>query len=64
MTVEEVLKDLREERDLVEHAILILERFAATHQRRGGRPPAWTRALEPGNAWTARRKRGRPQKAE
>jgi len=41
MNIEQMLRELREEREGVEQAILVLERIAAGRGRRRGRPPAW-----------------------
>ena len=37
----EMLEDLRQERDLVDHAIAVLERMQVGAPRRRGRPPGW-----------------------
>jgi len=52
-----MLKELREERDRVEEAILSLERMAVGERRRG-RPPAWMAAVA--KKEDAPKKRGRP----
>ncbi len=54
-----IIKELMEERDLVEGAIISLERIAAQRGKRRGRPPAWMKLLEEADA-TAPKKRGRP----
>lgn len=52
-----MLAELRQERDAIDEAILVLERLAPGRAKRRGRPPAWVSALnkEP-------KKRGRPPK--
>lgn len=62
MNIEAVLKELRDERDLVEQAILSLERFAASRGRRRGRPPAWMRALTEGATEDSGEATTRPKK--
>ena len=66
MNVESIIKDLREERDSVEQAILSLERLVAGQGKRRGRPPAWMKRLEDVKAEEAPKRRGRPpgKKAE
>jgi hypothetical protein len=39
-----MLADLREEREQVEEAIMVLERLALGHGKQRGRPPAWMTA--------------------
>jgi hypothetical protein len=41
-----ILKELREQLDLVNQAITIFERIAAGTKRKRGRPPAWMKDLE------------------
>lgn len=41
MELERMLKELREERDAVEEAIIALERLARGTGHRGGRRPRW-----------------------
>ena len=53
MDVTKILAELRQEREIIEEAILTLERLAAGRGRRRGRPPAWMAEL------TGKR-RGRP----
>lgn len=50
-----MLSDLRKERELIEEAILALERIALGSSKRLGRPPAWMAALK-----GKTKKRGRP----
>ena len=59
MDVTAIVKQLREERDLLEDAILSLERIAVQRGKRRGRPPAWMRVLE-AEAPKKPKKRGRP----
>jgi hypothetical protein len=47
-----MLADLREEREAIEQAIIVLERIAAGQSKRRGRPPAWMA--------TVAKRRGRP----
>jgi len=51
MDINKMLDELREEREQVEDAILVLERLAAGRGKRRGRPSAWM---------TAVKRRGRP----
>jgi hypothetical protein len=71
-----MLDDLRQERDLVDHAIAVLERMQVGAPRRRGRPPTWLtdRKKEGANGAggahdqaptgeaPVKRKRGRPRK--
>jgi hypothetical protein len=41
MDVKKILEELRFERDLIEDAILNLERLRASGTKRRGRPPKW-----------------------
>ena len=54
MDVNKMLTELREERQHIEEAIVILERLARGRGRRRGRPPAWMAAATPP------KRRGRP----
>ena len=49
-----MLADLRQEREQIEQAIIVIERLAQGHGKRRGRPPAWMAGV------TAPKKRGRP----
>jgi hypothetical protein len=51
MDITKMLAELREEREGVEQAILVLERIAAGRRKRRGRPPKWM---------TGMKRRGRP----
>ena len=51
MDILKMLAELRNEREAVEQAIIVLERIAAGRGRRRGRPPAWMSQVK---------KRGRP----
>jgi hypothetical protein len=51
MDISKMLQDLREEKQQVEEAIVVLERIAVGRGRRRGRPPAWL---------TEVKRRGRP----
>jgi hypothetical protein len=57
MDLTTIIKELMDERELVERAILSVEKIAAQRGKRRGRPPAWMALLA--NKTTAR-KRGRP----
>ena len=37
----QILEELRSERDMVDHAIAVLERLSVGAPRRRGRPPRW-----------------------
>ena len=56
MDVNKMLADLRQEREQIEEAILILERLARGRGKRRGRPPAWMTAA----AAAPKKRRGRP----
>ena len=56
-----IIKQLMEERDLIDSAIVSLERIALQRGKRRGRPPAWMTVLEAEPAQP--KKRGRPRKA-
>lgn len=77
MNYMEILDDLRQERDLVDHAIAVLERMQVGAPRRRGRPPGWLKdrkseivggggGVSSGDAAPGpepvKRKRGRPRK--
>jgi hypothetical protein len=51
MDINKMLAELRNEREGVEQAIIVLQRSAAGRGRRRGRPPAWM---------SQAKKRGRP----
>jgi hypothetical protein len=44
MDILKMIADLREERAHIEESIMALERLAAGHGKRRGRPPAWMAA--------------------
>jgi hypothetical protein len=52
MNIEKMLTELREEREGVEQAIMVLERIGSSRGKRRGRPPAWM---------VSTKKRGRPK---
>jgi hypothetical protein len=56
MDVNKMLAELRQEREAIEEAILILERLARGRGKRRGRPPAWMTSITK----TATKKAGRP----
>jgi hypothetical protein len=41
MDIDKMLDELRDERDGIDQAILVLERIAVGRGKRRGRPPAW-----------------------
>jgi hypothetical protein len=51
MDINQMLADLRLERERLVESIAVLERLAAGHGKRRGRPPKWM---------TATKRRGRP----
>jgi len=59
MDLTAIVKELMEERDIIEAAIISLERIAMQRGKRRGRPPAWMSVLE---AEPKKKKRGRPRK--
>ena len=61
MDLTAIIKELVDERDLVERAILSVERIAAQRGKRRGRPPAWMTLLTA--EATVQKKRGRPKKS-
>ena len=58
MDITAIIKELVDERDLVEQAIVSVEKIALQHGKRRGRPPAWMALLA--EEITGRKKRGRP----
>jgi hypothetical protein len=55
MDVNNILAELRQERERIEEAILSMERLARGRGKRRGRPPAWMKEAE------EKRPPGRPQ---
>ncbi len=55
MDINRMLAELREEREGIEQAILVLQRLSAGQGKRRGRPPAWMSAMKDGT-----KRRGRP----
>ena len=55
MDILKMLSDLRQEREQIGEAIIVLERVAARSEKRRGRPPAWMAAVK-----GKRKRRGRP----
>lgn len=51
MNIDEMLAELRAEREQLEQAILVLQRIALGHGKRRGRPPKWMTQIK---------RRGRP----
>ena len=56
MDVNKMLAELRQEREQIEEAIIILERLARGRGKRRGRPPLWMTAPSAAPA----KRRGRP----
>lgn len=52
MNITQMLTELREERENIEQAILVLERIGLGQGKRRGRPPAWVKGIK---------RRGRPK---
>ena len=50
MDINRMLSELREERENIEQAIIVLERIAQGAGRRRGRPPKWMAAIETADA--------------
>jgi hypothetical protein len=66
MDVAAILRELQEERDAVEQAILSIERLAAGQTKRRGRPPGWMKQIGeiPDSVDAPKRKRGRRPKSK
>ena len=60
MDIERMLADLRAEREVIEEAILALERLARGTAARRGRPPKWLAEMKA--AEEGPKRRGRPRK--
>ena len=60
MDVNKMLTELRQEREQIEQAIIILERLARGRGKRRGRPPAWLSATSSPIVATTKKRRGRP----
>jgi hypothetical protein len=63
MDLPAIIEGLRDERGLIEQAIMSFERLAAGQGKRRGRPPAWMKHIHD-MPNTAKRRRGRPPKAD
>jgi hypothetical protein len=50
MDVNNILDELRQEREMIEEAILSMERLARGRGKRRGRPPAWMKEARNGHA--------------
>ena len=61
MDLTAIVKELVEERDMIDRAISSLERIALHRGKRRGRPPAWLTMLE--SEPKAPKKRGRPKRS-
>ncbi len=57
MDVSRMLADLRQEREQIEEAIVVLERLARGKGKRRGRPPLW---MSGNGTATPAKRRGRP----
>jgi len=55
MDILKMLADLRDEREQIEQAIVVIQRMAQGRGKRRGRPPAWMSAMK-----DAPKRRGRP----
>jgi hypothetical protein len=55
MDINKMLTELRDEREGIEQAIMVLQRLSAGQGKRRGRPPAWMSAIKAGT-----NRRGRP----
>jgi hypothetical protein len=55
MDILKMLADLRDEREQIEQAIVVIERLAVGRGKRLGRPPAWMAAMK-----DTPKRRGRP----
>jgi hypothetical protein len=63
MDVVKMLNELRQERQSLDEAIVVLERLARGQGKRRGRPPAWMVELRKKEAAApAPKRRGRPPK--
>jgi len=62
MDLTAIVKELVEERDMLDRAILSLERIAQHRGKRRGRPPAWMTVLEKEPKEPKVKKRGRPRR--
>jgi hypothetical protein len=60
MDLTQIVKELVDELDMIERAILSLERLAHHRGKRRGRPPAWMAILEKGQIEP--KKRGGPRR--
>ncbi len=60
MDIAKILAELREERQNLDDAIVVLERLARGRGRRRGRPPAWLSAATEAARGEAPKRRGRP----
>ena len=61
MDLKAIIKELRQERERVEEAIIALERVKIQRGKRRGRPPDWLKAISARIAEIPKR-RGRPPK--
>jgi len=62
MDLTAIVKELIEERDMIDRAITSLERIAVHRGKRRGRPPAWMTIME--KEAKEGKKRGRPRRRE
>jgi hypothetical protein len=63
MDLTTIVKELKEERDILDRTIASLERIAMHRGKRRGRPPAWMSVLQT-ESKPAPKKRGRPRKSD
>jgi hypothetical protein len=61
MDLAAIVKELTEEREILDRTIASLERIALHRGKRRGRPPAWMTMLETDTK--SPKKRGRPRKS-
>jgi hypothetical protein len=61
MDLAAIVKELLEEKEILDRTIASLERIALHRGKRRGRPPAWMTMLE--TETKAPKKRGRPRKS-
>ena len=60
MDLHKMLAELRQEREQIEEAILILERLARGRGKRRGRPPLWMTSSDESAPSAVVKRRGRP----
>ncbi|MCW5966473.1 MAG: hypothetical protein KIT83_20720 [Bryobacterales bacterium] len=60
MDIAKILAELKDERQNLDEAIVVLERLARGRGRRRGRPPSWLAAATEAVSADAPKRRGRP----